>query len=561
MHLHKFNRLVISLVLVLQGLWLNAPQPASAQRKPGRRAPARTSTQTGTAGDGASDKPASRYVVEGLRYAGEGQWAEAIKAYRHALVDNPQDADAYLNMGDAYLNTGNDKEAIAAYQQAVRFAPRSADAQYSLGAAYNFTEQYSAAFKPLVQAVNLDPAYAEAYYGIGYAYQKLDNYKDALGYLQKAIRLKPDYPDAYLALGLTQLGLGNVKAAEAQLKALQGMDATAAKELDKAITKAAGAARATAQATPAAQSNQAPTTPQSNAQATEPKPGRATAPTAGQAVNNVAPLAVELSFWDSIKNSNDPAEYAAYLKKYPDGQFVELARIRLRALESKKSAPATNAVERTHEETPPVQPDPAQAQASASAAPARTLPDSTPPVNEPMSSPSPTSAPPGHTTPPAAEKPAEAETPATLEETLGWIKLYLPVKFTYQFTTAGAAPGAPPVAHDARVDYELLRFDSCQLEWRDQSDTLAVALADLDPASVKVEPRRQPDTTFSVEVWNLSITASGGKGAFTETKGDPDGAVNHYNGIDLQYNDKARAERLARALQRAIKLCGGQSAS
>jgi hypothetical protein len=251
--------------------------------------------------------------------------------------------------------------------------------------------------------------------------------------------------------------------------------------------------------------------------------------------NNAAPLAVELSFWDSIKNSNDPAEYAAYLKKYPDGQFVELARIRLRALESKKSAPATNAAERTREETPP--------------------------VNEPVSSPSPTSAPPGHASPPSVEKPAEAESPATLAETLDWIKLYLPVKFTYQFTTPGAAPDAPPVAHDARVDYELLRFDGCQLEWRDQSDTLAVALADLDPLSVKVEPRRQPDTTFSVEVWNLSITASGGKGAFTETKGDTSGTVNHYNGIDLQYNDKARAERLARALQRAIKLCGGQSAS
>ena len=38
------------------------------------------------------------------------------------------------------------------------------------------------------------------------------------------------------------------------------------------------------------------------------------------------PLAVELAFWDSIRASNNPADFQAYLNKYPDGQFVELAR-------------------------------------------------------------------------------------------------------------------------------------------------------------------------------------------------------------------------------------------
>lgn len=37
---------------------------------------------------------------------------------------------------------------------------------------------------------------------------------------------------------------------------------------------------------------------------------------------------LELAFWDSIKNSNDPALYQAYLKKYPKGHFVDLAKIK-----------------------------------------------------------------------------------------------------------------------------------------------------------------------------------------------------------------------------------------
>ena len=46
------------------------------------------------------------------------------------------------------------------------------------------------------------------------------------------------------------------------------------------------------------------------------------------------PAAIELSFWDSIKNSTDPADFQAYLSKYPNGQFVALARNRLKQLAS-----------------------------------------------------------------------------------------------------------------------------------------------------------------------------------------------------------------------------------
>jgi len=39
--------------------------------------------------------------------------------------------------------------------------------------------------------------------------------------------------------------------------------------------------------------------------------------------------AVELVFWESIKDSPRPADYEAYLEQYPDGNFVALARARL----------------------------------------------------------------------------------------------------------------------------------------------------------------------------------------------------------------------------------------
>ena len=40
----------------------------------------------------------------------------------------------------------------------------------------------------------------------------------------------------------------------------------------------------------------------------------------------------ELTFWESIKDSQDAAEFAAYLEKYPDGTFAALAETRRSAL-------------------------------------------------------------------------------------------------------------------------------------------------------------------------------------------------------------------------------------
>jgi adenylate cyclase len=41
---------------------------------------------------------------------------------------------------------------------------------------------------------------------------------------------------------------------------------------------------------------------------------------------------IELTFWNSVKDSNDPAMLEAYLEKYPEGEFKALAEIQLAKL-------------------------------------------------------------------------------------------------------------------------------------------------------------------------------------------------------------------------------------
>ena len=75
-------------------------------------------------------------------------------------------------------------------------------------------------------------------------------------------------------------------------------------------------------------------------------------PNATPNVAMVDPAAIELSFWETVKNSNNPEDFKGYLEKYPDGQFASLARSRAQASRpvgnSGYSDPGSGSVEMTY---------------------------------------------------------------------------------------------------------------------------------------------------------------------------------------------------------------------
>jgi len=69
------------------------------------------------------------------------------------------------------------------------------------------------------------------------------------------------------------------------------------------------------------------------------------------------PSSAEIEFWQSVKDSKNPAEVRAYLDKHPNGEFATLARLRLQALESgPKQEQPTNAQAPKPPPRPPVDP-------------------------------------------------------------------------------------------------------------------------------------------------------------------------------------------------------------
>ena len=59
---------------------------------------------------------------------------------------------------------------------------------------------------------------------------------------------------------------------------------------------------------------------------------RPAAPAAVAAPSAMDPAVLELALWDSVKNSRNAEELAAYLEQYPKGQFAGVARARLKGL-------------------------------------------------------------------------------------------------------------------------------------------------------------------------------------------------------------------------------------
>lgn len=256
------------------------------------------------------------------------------------------------------------------------------------------------------------------------------------------------------------------------------------------------------------------------------------------------PFDIEITFWNTIKDSKNPEEFAAYLRKYPQGQFVELARIRMNALLANRTGEDGSTAAGTGPEPPRPTPTP-------TATPAST------PTPVSTSTPAPTFA--AEPLPESASASTAEARERPLEETVDWLKKHFASKFTYTYTEPHQPAGGAPSSQNAYVQVEPLRFEGCRIEWRVFDDIHRVSLSDLDPADIKVALRTAPGTTYSINVWSVTLVGAGGKEAFEKLEGGRGASPKKYWRLVLLYDDKEKADRMAAAFGRAISLCGSNA--
>ena len=69
--------------------------------------------------------------------------------------------------------------------------------------------------------------------------------------------------------------------------------------------------------------------PLANARLESMENGKTVAVVATAAAEAVSPKAIELAYWDTVKDSENPEMFRAYLDKYPKGEFARLAEAKL----------------------------------------------------------------------------------------------------------------------------------------------------------------------------------------------------------------------------------------
>ena len=172
---------------------------------------ARQSQATATAV--AAELSKADYVRQGLVYAEQGDYGQAITYYDQAIELDPDYADAYFYQGLAYSNLGDHKQAIADYTKAIELDPNYAKAYNNRGVAYYYQGDYEQAIADYSKAIELDPDYAEAYNNRGVAHRKLGNYEQGIADYNKAIELDPNYVEAYASRGYAYYGLSDYEQA------------------------------------------------------------------------------------------------------------------------------------------------------------------------------------------------------------------------------------------------------------------------------------------------------------------------------------------------------------
>jgi len=89
------------------------------------------------------------------------------------------------------------------------------------------------------EALSLDPAMAEAWNGLGFALRNQRKYPESIDAYEEALKRRPHYAQALEYLGEAYVQMGRLDEARAIHARLQPLDAREARELAKAIEKAA----------------------------------------------------------------------------------------------------------------------------------------------------------------------------------------------------------------------------------------------------------------------------------------------------------------------------------
>lgn len=147
-------------------------------------------------------------IERGVAAHRAGNVEEAIKAYRAALDQSPQDAEAKSLYGLALAHSGRTAEAEPILLEAIKLAPKEPGFHVNLAECYEKAGQYDRAVKALEAAVKIDALRPNAWDKLGDVFVHRQNLVKAVEAYSTALALAPGTFPFAIKLARAQAALG-----------------------------------------------------------------------------------------------------------------------------------------------------------------------------------------------------------------------------------------------------------------------------------------------------------------------------------------------------------------
>ena len=149
---------------------------------------------------------------QGLSYAREKNWAEAVKCLESAIVADPSNPISYNNLGSVFYRQSQIDEALIQFEKAVQLYPNYADAHANLGHCYVLQEKTELAVAHYQISLQLNPDNLSAQHNLGMLFVQQKNFIEAEPLLCYSYQKDPN-SETLFHLALIYAGLGRLSEA------------------------------------------------------------------------------------------------------------------------------------------------------------------------------------------------------------------------------------------------------------------------------------------------------------------------------------------------------------
>lgn len=135
----------------------------------------------------------------GVLYLDHDRALDATRVLTRAVVGDPKNVKALVNLGVAWDASGKPQLAQKYYEKALEIAPKDPVAKCRLASSIYAQSQYSRAVDLLRQIIDENPKAYCGYFSLGVAFADAGIYRDAIRMWKKVVELAPDSQEAVSA--------------------------------------------------------------------------------------------------------------------------------------------------------------------------------------------------------------------------------------------------------------------------------------------------------------------------------------------------------------------------